>query len=198
MNARRRLVAMVVVVLAARNARANDFEEPGTRVAARAPDTSWDLSSSLSGRRYALTYRGGGELDGTGEALTLELARYLAPLRDDGASRTLQPFLQRMNTFSVDVAARHFSTSGPIMDRTDWNGGLGAGVDFYARPWLNVAAGLSYSYDVLHDVGVNQKTHTFSGNGGAGLRIGDTLIRVSYYLEKHQVSDASVPLRQGV
>jgi hypothetical protein len=193
-------VAIVVVTLAPRSARASDWEEPGTRASDRAPDTSWDLSSSLSGRRYAIrsNFGGGGEIDGTGEALAVELVHYLAPLHDDGAPYSLQPFLQRMNTFSVTVGASHFLTSSPFADRSDWDGSLAASVEFYPRRWLNVAASLGYTYDALHDAGVDEKSHIFSGNGGAGVRIGDTLIRASYYLEKFQVSDASVPLRQGV
>lgn len=191
-------VTLVAITFAPRVVRANDLEDPSVR--GSKPDPNWDLGASLSGRRYAIQSNSPGSraIDGTAEALGLELVRFLVPLRDDGAPYTLQPFLQRMNTFSVSVDAGHFTTNEPTGDRTDWEGGVGAGVDLYAQRWLNIAASLSYSYDVLHDLGADEKTHTFSGTGGAGWRTGDTLVRVSYYVTKAQISDASAPLRQGV
>lgn len=189
----------LAVTLAPRFAAASDFEEPGMRVRGRPPDPIWELVSSLSGRRYATPGSGGSrEVDGLAEALTAELVSFMAPLRDDDAPYSLQPFLQRMNTWSVSVTAGHFSTSYPLIARTDWDAGFGAGVGFYPRPWLNVAGSLGYTYDELRDLGIDEKTHSFSGNGGAGVRFGDTLIRISYYFAKQQVSDASPPLRQGV
>ncbi len=47
-------------------------------------------------------------------------------------------------------------------------------------------------------MGLNEKTHSFSGSGGAGWRTGDTLIRASYYAVEQRVSSGSHPSRQGV
>ena len=192
---------VVLIGLMPGGARAGDFEEPGTRVREQ-PDTRWELDTSVSGRRYAIRgpVPGGAEVDGMGERLRVELVSFLTPLRDDGAPYSLQSFLQRANSFAIDVDAGHFATDNPqgFMPRTDWDASVGGGVDFYARRWLDLFASTSYDYDALRDVGVSQKTHSFSGSGGAGVRAGDTLVRASYYAAWQQTSGASLPLRQGV
>ena len=67
---------------------------------------------------------------------SLQLTRYLAPVLDDGAPRSLQPFLQRASTLHVEFDAGGFDTANPYggPDSTDShvNANLGVDVSVYA------------------------------------------------------------------
>ncbi len=200
----RLLCAGVLIVLGVvpSRARADDIEDPDARVHGRQLDTRWEFNSSLSGRKYGLHSNAPGsvEVDGMAERIGFELVNFLSPLRDDGAPYSLQRFLQRANSVSFDLDAGHFKTDNPtgFTPRIDWDVGVGGGVDFYARPWLNLVATVSYDDDALSDVTVNQRTHSYYGAGGVGLRAGDTLIRASYYAVEQQISGGPHLFRQGV
>jgi hypothetical protein len=147
------------------------------------PDATWELDTTLSGNRYALSNDAPSQpTDGTTLGLGFGLTRFLAPLRDDGAPYSLQPFLQRTSSWLVSIGGSHFATRNPFggPDRTDWSGSLSGSLDVYLKRWLAVTVGLGSGYSVLHDVGVDQSTTSFSGSVGLGVRAGDTRVDVSY------------------
>jgi hypothetical protein len=124
---------------------------------------------------------------------------FLAPLRDDGSPYSLQPFLQRMSTLSLTLGGGHFTTHNPLggTDRTDSDGVLAGEINIYLRRWLAVTAGIAHGYDVLHDAGVDQATHSSSGFAGLGFRVRDTRFDVSYAQAVREVSGSYAPLRRG-
>jgi hypothetical protein len=166
---------------------------------ARDPAPSMQVNASLSGSRYSLqstsptpsTY-------GTTQDLSFSLTRYLAPLRDDGAPYSLQPFLQRSNRLSIGLGGGHLSTHNPFgrQDHTVWNGGVSGSLDVYVKRWLALNGGLGYGHSTLHDVGFDQSTHSFSAFLGIGLRLADTRIDAWYDLVALDQGGSFAPLRR--
>jgi hypothetical protein len=163
-----------------------------------AADPIWQLNGTLVGQKYAYDYPTSVSNDGLQLNLEVELVKYDAPLRDDGAPYSLQPFLQYRSSWSVSVDGGHFDTRNPLggEDRTDWSGGFSASVNRYVKGGLALTGGVNYGFDVLHDVGVDETGHAFSGSAGIGLRIADTRFDVSYTLESLYLAGSFAPLRQ--
>ncbi len=191
--------------------RAAELDEPkvGAGAGARGHDrdAKRELEISLTGRSYSIRYPSAGslELSGLGERFRAVLIDFLVPVRDDGAPYSLQSYLQRTSSVSLHVDLGHFETDDPFRSplRTDSDADLGGGVSLYPRSWLNLFASASYDYDSLSDTlgggsSRDTTTHSFFGSGGAGLRVGDTLLSASYYASKPRTSGSPLPFRQGV
>ena len=79
------------------------------------PDPTLQVTSSLSGGRYSLQYgASGSNVSGTTEALELDAITFLTPLHDDGSPYSLQPYLQRTSTLTLDLGGSHFATHNPF------------------------------------------------------------------------------------
>jgi hypothetical protein len=189
--------ALALLALSAVARAADDPEDAGH---SRAPDPSWQLDSSVSGRKYSIqSVAPGPSVGGTAEQLGLTLVSFQAPLQDDGSPYSLEPFLQRTSQWSVGFGGGHFATHNPLggPDRTDWNASVSGAVDVYVKRWLAVTGGLAYGYNALHDGIINQTTHGFSGFAGLGFRVRDTRLDASYTLSTQDVAGSFTPLRQS-
>jgi hypothetical protein len=165
----------------------------------REPDPSWQVNTSLSAGRYSIgSVTPNASTDGLALNLEFRLRRYFAPLRDDAAPYSLQPFLQRASSWSLTLDGGHFSTRNPFggQDRTDWNGGVSGAVDAYVRRWLILNGGFGYGFSALRDVGVDQSTHTINGFVDVGLRVADTRIDAWYGLTALETAGSFAPARQ--
>jgi hypothetical protein len=134
-----------------------------------------------------------------GVAGDLQVTRYLAPVVDDDAPRSLQPFLQRASVLYADVGGSGFLTWNPGggENRTDAQVGATLGLDIYVLRQLALTAAFGYGYDVLQDFGVDDATHSFSGSAGLGLRFGDVRIDASYTFFANDTNGSFAPLRWG-
>jgi hypothetical protein len=166
----------------------------------------WQLDASLSGSVFSVHENPPPDsivvppdLSGNRASGSLEAIRFLAPVVDDDAPRSLQPFLQRAGELYLSAGGGGFVTRNPgaPVDRTDSNLGLGLGMDVYLSRYFALTAGLGYGYDVLHDVGVDQATHSFSAHGGFGIRAGDARFDASYTFSANDVGGSFDPLRWG-
>jgi hypothetical protein len=133
------------------------------------------------------------------ESLNTQVIGFLAPLHDDGAPYSLQPFLQRESTFAVSLAGGHFDTHNPLggPDPTDWWASLSAGGDLYLERWLAVFASVGYQYDDLSAGPADQATHLFAADVGLGLRARDTRLDLSYAQAASRRQGAFAPLKRG-
>jgi hypothetical protein len=153
--------------------------------------SSWELYVTLLGAGYLIQYAPSapipGALGGRGYG-SFEVSRYLSPLVDDDAPRSLQPFLQRASHVSALVAGSGFvtlfpgSSVGPGGKRSDEVLAFGVGADVYVTRWLALTGLLGHSLDALHDdvAGVDQTGHSFSASAGFGLRAGDVRFDAAY------------------
>src|SRR5262249_39120293 len=107
-------------------------EEPPPPVPVRPPDR-WELGASLSGSIFTVSYDGYPDVHGNDASGGVSLTHYLTPVVDDGAPRSLQPFLQRVSTISASIGGGGFVTRNPDggQDRTDSHFGASAGFDVY-------------------------------------------------------------------
>ncbi|HEY4120503.1 MAG TPA: hypothetical protein VGM56_21710 [Byssovorax sp.] len=151
--------------------------------------SSWDVA--LDGSVGSTSFSQAGSYLGVSETSThgqgvLEVTRFVAPVVDDDAPRTLQPFLQRASTVSVSVNAGGFFTRLPGNEgaETDVNVAASAFADVYVTRFLALTAGFSYRYDdvqlPLGDTILVGETHVVSPSAGVGVRIGDARIDLSY------------------
>jgi hypothetical protein len=158
-------------------------------VAPSEPDPSWEMNTSLWGRRDAFQYPQV-QANQTQEGLIMNGTRFLTPLRDDGAPYSLRPFLQRTSSILLSADIGHSSMPNPYggPDRTaTWENVDGA-VDIYVKRWLALAASLDYEHDALHDVGVDQGTHTLAAAVGVGFRVRDLRATLAYGAESYHQS----------
>jgi hypothetical protein len=192
------VVAAMVAFETGAFAGAADGEAPSDQPR-RDPDPSWQVQTSLSGSKYSLqNVPPNLSTDGTTQNLDFGLTRYLAPLRDDGAPYSLQPFLQRSSRWSFGLGGGHFSTRNPFggQDRTDWNGAISGSLDLYVKRWLALNGGFSYGYSALHDVGLDRSTHSFHPFFDVGLRLADTRLDAWYALDALDAGGSFAPLRR--
>jgi hypothetical protein len=181
----RRFAAWLVAAaaLAARGARAQT-EPPAAEAETVSADEepNYELDSALSGTWYSLSYPPGvPPTSGNQETLSLNVIAFQTPLRDDDSPYSLQPFMQRENTFTLSLVAGRFDTANQFggVDRTEWYSGLGVAVDAYLKRWFAVFARASYEYFELHDVDVSQVIHSFGAEAGVGFRHRETRIDLS-------------------
>jgi hypothetical protein len=172
-------------------------------------DARWQLDATLSGDVYSIhpSQAPTSDSDASGKraAGSLELTRFLTPVVDDDAPRSLQPFLQRAGALSVSIGGSGFDTQYPFNalsaqnDRTDAHFGTSLGLDVYVTRVFALTAGLGYGYDVLHDPSLftPQTSHSFSAGAGFGLRGGDTRFDLAYAFSATSVNGTFAPLRWG-
>jgi len=189
---------------------------PTLQEAPRVEGISWELDATVLGSYYTIhpttpifisTSAGkfAAFLDSNGDRAggTFELTRFIDPVVDDGAPRSLQPFLQHASTVYGGFDAGGFVTRPPLVgtslvtNRTDKSFGVGLGVDVYVTPWLAYTVGAGYTYDVLHDVGIDDATHGFNAAGGVGLRVADARFDLSYAFAATRMNGSFVPPQWG-
>jgi hypothetical protein len=171
----------------------------------RAGASSWQLDATLRGAGYSINESvpvqyptplstGGERVNGD-----LQVTRYLGPIVDDDAPRSLQPFLQRASVLYADVGGGGFLTRNPTggQNRTDAGVGATLGLDIYVLRQLALTASLGYGYDILHDVDADVAAHAFSGSAGLGVRISDVRIDASYAFAASEANGSFAPLRWG-
>jgi hypothetical protein len=162
---------------------------------------NWQVDTTLSGRAYSIRDAtiASGDVAGQAGSGQVGMTYFLEPVSDDGAPRSLQPFLQRASTVVVSLGAGHFVTHNPGagVDRTDWSAAVSQGADLYLTRMWALSLGFTYAYDVLQDVGVDQATHAFTGSAGVGLRAGDVRLDAGYALTAFRSEGAFAPLRWG-
>jgi hypothetical protein len=167
----------------------------------------WEIAGSVYGAYYSIhqTTPAPDESGGRGVG-TVEISRYLAPILDDDAPRSLQPFLQRASRVYLGLTGAGFVTQlpGPSAfvqsgTRSDANIGVGVGVDIYLTPVVALTAALGYANDALHDdfAMLDQHTNAFSAGAGFGIRIRDVRIDVQYAFQALDVDGTWAPLRWG-
>jgi hypothetical protein len=159
------------------------------------------IDTLLTGAAYSIRNDGASQ-DIAGQSGIGEVAMtyYLQPLVDDGGPLSLEPFLQRTSEVFADVGARHFVTHNPNpgrIDRTEWAGWVSQGVGAYVTRMLVLNASFEYAYNALSDVGIDQRTHEFTGSAGAGLRAGDVELDASYTLTALRSGGSFSTLRWG-
>jgi hypothetical protein len=161
----------------------------------------WQVDSTATGSAYSLQESGtsGRDLAGQAGSGAVGMTYFLQPVSEDGAPRSLQPFLQRASTAFVSLGGSHFVTHNPgaFVDRTDWSGGVSSGVDLYLTRMLAFTFALGYAYDVLQDVAVDQATHDFWGSVGGGLRAGDVRLDALYSFTASRSGGAFASPRWG-
>jgi hypothetical protein len=160
----------------------------------------WQIDASLFGSVYSLHYPGADlDVHGNRASGSLSATRFLAPVVDDAAPRSLQPFLQRASALYASVGGYGFVTRPPFggQNRADAGLGAGAGLDVHVTPVVAVTGGLRYGYDVLDDVSQSDKTHSFSASAGLGLRVDDVRFDVSYTFSASDTNGTFAPLRWG-
>lgn len=161
----------------------------------------WQLDATLLGGLYSIDhddsrrpdqqgYRASGRLQGT---------RFLGPVVDDGAPRSLQPFLQRAGSLSLSVGGRGFVTRNAfrLQNRTDAALSAGVSCNVYVARFLALTGGLGYGYDTLHDVQLSNRTHSVAASAGLGLRLDDVRFDVAYSFAAATTNGTFVPLRWG-
>lgn len=163
---------------------------------------TWQIDGALAGGLYSIRFAGSlpaPSVDGKRASGSVEATHFLAPVVDDGAPRSLQPFLQRASMLSVRFGGGGFVTSNPFggTDRTDANLAAGAGLNIHLTRFFALTAGLGYGYDVLHDALQHDKTHTFSGTLGVGFRIADARFDAAYTFAASSVDGSFVAPRWG-
>jgi hypothetical protein len=155
----------------------------------------------LSGSLYNLSSNGVPYASGNQLTGTLGVTHYLQPLVDDGAPRSLEPYLQRTSTLSFSASAGAWGTSQTnptAFNFGDTYGGASAGFNVYATPVLAFTGSFAYGYDVAHaDMTPDQASHSFTGTGGIGLRFGDTRIDGVYAFSARDTEGTFSPLRWG-
>jgi len=164
-------------------------------------DPNFQVDSSLSGRWYSLSNTPGvPNTSGHQEQLSMELIAFATPLRDDDSPYSLQPFMQREETFTLSLSGGRFDTANPYgsVDRTEWFTAVDGAFDAYLAPWFAVFAGASYGYFDLHDVDLAQTGHSFSGDVGVGFRLRDTRLGLSVAEQGDRIAGAFGPWRRNV
>ena len=164
-------------------------------------DPNFQVNSSVSGKRYALSNTTGGPSTSGGQGtLSMELIAFGAPLHDDDAPYSVQAFMQRENTFTLSVSGGRFDTANPYggVDRTEWYTGVGGAFDAYLRPWFAVFGGASYEYFDLHDVDTAQTIHSVAGDVGVGFRARNTRLDLSVAAQGDRTLGAFVPWRRSL
>lgn len=119
---------------------------------------------------------------------------YLRPVRDDGSSPSLQPFLQRATNFYISIRGDGFGSSYSVAgqtlaSRTYVGAEARLGASVYVGPVAYVGARLGVAYTNLRDSEGSppnrmQETQTWflPAMLEAGVRVADTLISLSYSL----------------
>jgi hypothetical protein len=200
---------LVFAALAAGAGAAHAAAPPDGAIRASDPDPGarWELTASLTGVRSSsrpfpalLTPAGPlpqpvaiGWSAGVGEQAT----GYVSALRDDGSPYSLQPFLQRASTFTVDVSATHSNFYFPPNPTTTTSeGGAGGGVHIYVKPWLILIASINYEYVWSHYF-TDSSEQLYSGTAGLGFRWRDSSLELSYNQVAVRFSGAFAPLQRG-
>jgi hypothetical protein len=178
-------------------------EPPAPELQSAGPDQepNFQVDSSLSGTRYAISPRPGGlSTSGNQETLSMEIIAFGAPLHDDDSPYSLQAFMQREDTFTLSVRGGRFDTANPYggVDRTEWFTGVGGGFSAYLKPWFVLFGSASYGYFELHDVDAAQSGHTFAGDVGVGFRVRNTRLALSGGAQGDRMSGAFGPWRRSL
>ena len=156
----------------------------------------------MSGSAYTIHYKANGSAapaqHGNRDSVYLAPLVFLSPVIDNDAPRSLQPFLQRTSTFSVSVSRGGFATryGNGAFTRTYSSMGADVGVDTYLTRQFALTGRIGYAYGVLDDVIVN-KSHTFSGSAGFGVRFGDARLDASYSFDARNTDGTFAKLRWG-
>jgi hypothetical protein len=116
---------------------------------------------------------------------TLELDIYDERLSDDGAPYSLQTYLQRTSTLTIDLGGSAFSTTAPFFPTSYAGQGLSASASFYRYlPGLfTVSGGASIGYSASSGPTPTSLNPTYvqpSLSFGPGLRWGDTRLDLVY------------------
>lgn len=177
-------------------------ETPATRPRRLLPGwpARFQLSGGLGGSLYSISP--GGQIGNRG-SVGIGARYFLAPVVDDDAPRSLQPFLQRTGSISARVRGGGFSTvyrpggRGPELSRSYTYVGASAGVDAYLTPYLALTGGAEYAYDVLQDAPILNKGHSFQAAAGLGIRLGAARIDAAYAFEAYDLDGSLTTLRWG-
>jgi hypothetical protein len=165
--------------------------------------SDWDLAVGANGEISLLSYPNPNTSATSLRAGTAAtLSRYLAPIIDDDAPRSLQPFLQRASVLSIGFGLSGFSTTttssngvitSDLGKLTEIGLGPSLGANIYLTPAFALTAGFAYEYDVRtesdREVAFGTKTHRLLPQAGFGIRFGDTRIDLQYRFEGDLVSD---------
>jgi hypothetical protein len=164
----------------------------------------WQLAGGLSGSIFTIHYGVAASqfADPTGNRGRISLGPtvFLSPVRDDDAPRSLQPYLQRTSSVSAGISGGGFVTrygNNGTFTRTDSDIGGSASVDAYVSRDFALTGGFGYRYDVLHEDLTLNKGHSFSGNAGFAVRIGDARLDASYSFNAYDVDGSFARLRWG-
>jgi hypothetical protein len=177
------------------------------------PKSDWDFLFSLQGNvaKFSFATINAAEASASGDAAAT-LTRFLSPVVDDDAPRTLQPFLQRTSTVfaSFDFGGTSASAEAspnrgtPATNRIkliEPHGGPAIGADVYVIPEFALTGGLAYDYDPITEAAAGQggqfettvHIHRVTPHAGVAARFGDTRIDLSYALELDAVANGDSP-----
>ncbi len=160
---------------------------------------SWDLDFYGSSEVDAFSYPNPNQhetslVGSVGASLT----RFLAPVVDDDAPHSLQPFLQRASAVSVELDTGGFAGSIGVGNRPlnqeqrdDVYFGPSVGANVYLTPAFALTAAFGYRYDVVTDTSsfmgrpfsFSTKTHELDPGGGVAVRFGDTRFDLGYSVQ---------------
>jgi hypothetical protein len=160
---------------------------------ARLDQSHWDLFFNLGGgvTEYAYApspaHLAAERLSFTTQA---QLTRFIKPVVDDSAPRSLQPFLQRASTVSASftVAGNGEAVTEPsaiaggkrvvVENVSDVSFNPNVGFNIYALRWLAFTGGFGYGAD--RAIQPRETIHHFNPRIGIGARMAETRLDASY------------------
>lgn len=176
---------------------------PPVRAELRGAPARWEIAGGLSGSVFSIhtgaADNGSVDQHGNRGSAYVGPTVFLTPVVDNDAPLSLQPYLQRTSAIYGGISGGGFVTryGGGAFTRKDSSVGANVGADIYVTRHVALTGGFQYAYDVLHDESIEDKGHALSGNGGVGMRLGDTRIDASYSFSAYNLDGAFVKPRWG-
>lgn len=176
---------------------------PPTRQDARGAATRWEMTGGLSGSVFSIHHGPAGDASadqhGNRGSIYVGPEVFLSPVVDNDAPRSLQPYLQRTSTVYGSISGDGFVTryGNGAFTRKYTSGSVNVGADVYMTRHVALTGGFQYGYNVLHDETILNKEHSFWGNAGIGVRLGDTRVDASYSFSAQDVDGSFRKPRWG-
>lgn len=146
---------------------------------------------------------------GSGE---LSVSRFIRPVHDDDAPRSLQPFLQSAGSVSLGVAVGGYSVS-PLFQGVPVQSTIGGrqvipndteiqtqsaiAIDAYVSEHWALTGGLVHAFDLRTFIGGSRNSHALAPGAGLGYRFGDVRFDLSYSNTATSINGSFVPPTWG-
>lgn len=173
--------------------------EPPELPELRRGPTRWQLSAQASGSTYSLSHRDIPSGDGNRGSGSVSGTRFMTPVLDDDAPRSLQPYLQGVSAISASVRGGGSVSRFPGSPSKGTSGsvGAGAGLDMYINSYFALLAGASYSHGFVKGLGAGRSWNSVAGSAGVGLRLHNTRLDATYTFRASATDGRFDDLRWG-